>query len=271
MRRLEDSPLTSRVVPQEDADELYLVFPDTPRSHLTGCPACGKNNGPGVDGTVELGGEVWRCNCRDQLQRHKHYLNAGVGSTYQFLCWADFVGDPDAKASVEAYVGGIRESVGAGMGLFLWSSENGTGKTFLASLVAKASVVCGYPTYMTTFADMCASLKAGWRDARYDAWYRRKVDGARVLVIDDLGKELMDVGGFGNSFAAQTFDSMLRTRVQQGKVTVVTSNMPPDIFGRNYGKAAKSLVSECMSEVHVGGEDFRPLKEPRVVGKRRVY
>lgn len=271
MKRLESSVLEHRPLRQEDADALYRNHPDVPRSHLAGCPACGKNNGYGVDGTVALTDGVWRCNCRDQLQRHKHYLDAGIGETYHYLCWDDFNGDPGAGGFVRGYCDDLKSNVYAGRGIYLHSLMCGTGKTFMAAMVAKASVMAGYPTYMTTFADMCASLKAGWRDAEFDAWYRRKVDGARVLVVDDLGKEMMSVQGFGNSFAAQTFDSLLRTRAQQGRVTVVTSNMDLDGLAAGYGQPCRSLVRECMVDVPVGGEDYRERRQPRYVGNRRVW
>ena len=48
-----------------------------------------KNCGEGVDGTVVVDGALMRCNCADQLQRYKHYLNAGIGLTYQRLNWND--------------------------------------------------------------------------------------------------------------------------------------------------------------------------------------
>ena len=250
---------------------LYATHPDLPRRHQDGCPSCGKNLGRGVDGRVELDGVVWTCNCRDQLQRHKFYLSSGIGATYQFLCWRDFVGDPCAKEEVQSYARSIRDMVASGRGLFLTSPQYGVGKTMLASLVAKESVMAGYDTYMTTFPDMLSDMKAGWHDSDFSLWYRRKIESARVLVIDDVGKEIMGGDGFNDKFSRQTMDSLVRSRVQQGKVTIMTSNMPVTSFRTFYGPAVVSLMDECMVQIDVGGSDFRASKKPPAVGHRRVW
>ena len=271
MAQLSSSRLLNRIVPQEDAEELYRIYPDLPRNHLTGCPSCGKNNGYGLDGVLELDGTMVKCNCHDQLHRHKHYLNAGIGATYQFVTWKDFVGDQNALGSVVSWVNSLESNVEAGRGLYIWSSVNGTGKTMLGALALKECVMFGYRCYMTTFQNMLSSLKSGWHDAEFDRWYRGKVDSAQVLMIDDVGKELMQTGGFNNEFARQTLDSLLRTRVQQARPTIFTSNLSPGQLQPQYGQAVMSLLTENTYEVAVDGTDFRPSYTSRLKGHRRVY
>lgn len=260
-----------RIVPQEDVDALYSIYPDLPRSHLSGCPSCGKNNGYGVDGTVLLDGVEWVCNCHDQLQRHKHYLNAGIGSTYQFLSWQDFKGDVAVLDYATSWLRDIEANVEAGRGFFLWSEVNGVGKSLIASLVLKECVLSGYKCYMTTFQNMLSAMKSGWKDADYDRWYRGKIDSAQVLLIDDLGKEVVDNTGFNKDFAKQTVDSLMRTRVQQGRPTLFTSNFSPSGLSQYYGIAFVSLLQECVEPVHVKGRDYRPYYSGKAKGQRRVY
>lgn len=271
LRQLPSSRLLNRIVPQEDAEELYRIYPDLPRNHLSGCPSCGKNEGYGLDGTVELDGVTFRCNCHDQLQRHKHYLNAGIGATYQFVTWRDFAGDQEALGRVAEWVNLLESNVESGRGLYIWSAENGTGKTMLGTLALKECVNFGYRCYMTTFQNMLSSLKSGWHDPDFDKWYRGKVDSAQVLMIDDVGKELMQTGGFNNDFARQTLDSLLRTRAQQGRPTILTSNLSPGQLIPQYGQAVMSLLTENTFEVPVAGCDFRPNTVSRIKGHRRVY
>lgn len=271
LKRLEDSPLKVRVLSQDDAEQLYAIYPDLPHSHNEGCPSCGKNLGAMVDGEVEIGGEVWQCNCHDQLQRHKHYLDSGIGLTYQLLDWSDFHGDQNALGSVADYLHDLSSNVESGKGFMLGGTGYGTGKTMLAALALKSCVWHGYRCYMTTFADMLSSMKAGWKDAQYAKWYKNKVDSAQVLLVDDLGKELMPGAGFNNDFAKQVFDSMLRTRTQQGRPTFITTNLNPQQLMSTYGPAVWSLLNERFDVISVGGEDYRGLAERKMKGRRRIY
>jgi DNA replication protein DnaC len=268
--RLEDSPLLYRVLPQEDVDKLYAIYPSLAKSSRNGCPACGKNLGPDVDGFVEIGGAKYRCNCRDQLQRQKHYLDAGIGITYQFLWWSDWHGDEDVLGKVVDYRMHLVENVESGVGMVLRSPDFGVGKTFLAAMLAKSAVWDGISTYMTTFPDLLSSMKAGWKDSDFSKWYRHKVDSAHLLVLDDVGKEMVAGSGFNNDFAKLTMDNIVRTRVQQGRTTIVTTNLSSNDMRQVYGPALASLMSEQMVEVIVRGDDYRPQKKPSIVGHRRI-
>jgi len=272
MRRLEGSPLETAALSQEDADYLYRLYPSLAHNHLHGCPACGKNRGVGVDGVVTLADGEWCCNCRDQLQRHKHYLNAGIGSTYQFLSWRDYHGDMNAARRVQnEYLDHLDVKVESGEGFILSSEQYGNGKTFMASQVAKTCVIMGYDTYFTTFPDMLSNMKAGWKDAEFEKWYRCKVDAAQVLFLDDVGKELMGGSGFNNDFARQTLDTLLRSRAQQGRVTIITTNLASDTFSSTYSPAIWSLLKERDSFIRVNGDDFRSHTVALTKGQRRVW
>lgn len=269
--RLETSALAHKIIDQDDAEQLYAIYPDLPKSHMDGCPSCGKNRGPMVDGELVLDGLRVQCNCQDQLQRHKHYLNSGIGLTYQILGWKDFKGDPAAMARVTEYMENLDSRIESGIGLLFYGTQYGTGKTMLAYLVLKELVLRGYKCYATTYGDMLASMKAGWRDDKYAKWYKNKIDSAQILVIDDVGKELMQTGGFNNEFSRQTLDGLIRARVQQSRPTIITTNMDLDGLTVNYGAPLVSLLTECMEPIHVMGNDYRPnmIKKPK--GERRIY
>lgn len=261
----------TRIIDQDDADQLYRIFPDIPKSHLFGCPSCGKNCGEMVDGVLELNGVRWRCNCHDQLQRQKHYTSSGIGMNYQFLSWDHFVGDQNAKARAWGYVESLHQMVESGIGMIIMGESYGVGKSMLGILILKSCVMSGYRSYFTTYADMLSSMKAGWKDAEYAKWYKRRIDSARVLMIDDIGKELMDGSGFNNEFAKQTLDATIRTRTQQGRPTIITTNFREADIESAYGKAMWSLITEQSMAVVVGGADYRPRMQKMMKGRRRIY
>ena len=269
--RLEDSPLSDIIINQEDAEQLYTIYPDLPRSHMQGCPSCGKNKGLNVDGEVTLDGITYTCNCKDQLQRHKHYLNAGIGLTYQIIDWADYHSDPEAYEGIRRYADEVRENVEAGVGFLLFSNANGVGKTTLAMLAAKAAVMAGINTFCTTYSDMLSSMRAGWRDPNFAKWYKQRIDSAQVLLIDDVGKEVYKESGFSLEFSTQTLDSLIRTRVQQNRPTLITSNYGAEAMEGAYGHALMSLLMEQGECYELVGEDYRPKVIKKRKGKRRIY
>lgn len=267
--RLKSSPLMNRMLPQEDADMLYATRTDVPRSFRDGCPACGKNRGRGVDGIIEIPEGTCICNCRDQLQRYKWYMSSGIPKTYCFLGWGDFHGDDGAFRSAKRYVENLPRNIDEGMGI-LFHGGFGTGKTMLASLIGKAAIRAGHQVMMTTFKDMVDDTKAGWSDREYEAWYRAKVESCRLLILDDMGREQMDTSTFDNSFARRMFDSLLRTRTQFGRTTIVTTNMDSRSIVSMYGTAVASLISERMTIINVGGADYRPKAKMPQIGHRMV-
>lgn len=267
--RLEDSALVDMALSQDDADELYEVYPDLGASHLYFCPTCMKNCGEGVDGTVVVDGALMRCNCADQLQRYKHYLNAGIGLTYQRLNWNDYFGDRNAQAFVKGYIDALDVNMLEGRG-FAMFGKAGTGKTMLASFALKEAVRRGIECYMTTAKDYIENTKRGWNNAKYAKWYKRKIDAARVLVLDDLGKEIE--GGFGAKgadYAIGQIENLLRVRTQQSRPTIVTTNLScPSGLETAYNKYVLSLFTESFDLVRVDGEDMREKARERRRGGR---
>lgn len=255
--RLEDSPLIDIALSQEDADELYNVYPDLQPDYNEWCPTCFKNKGNGVDGTVIVDGEEWICNCKDQLQRYKHYFNAGIGLTYQRLTWSDYFGDKAAYAYVSKYLNELDENMLEGRGFVLFGPA-GTGKTMLAALSLKAMVLKNISCYMTTAKDYIDNTKRGWNNAQFQSWYKRKIDGARVLVIDDLGKEVEGGNKSQTEFAKKKIENLIRVRTQQMRPTIVTTNMSgASHIEKVYGKYTQSLMSETLDLIPVHGSDAR--------------
>lgn len=263
--RLEDSALVDVALSQEDANELYSLYPDLGASHLSFCPACMKNCGEGVDGTVSVKGQLWRCNCADQLQRYKHYLNSGIGLTYQRLDWDDYFGDPKAMAYVLEYVSSLEANMLEGRGFVMFGAA-GTGKTMLAALALKSAVRCDIDCYMTTAKDYVENMKRGWNNAAFAKWYKRKIDAARILVLDDLGKELE---GYGTKGVEQQIENLLRVRTQQMRPTIVTTNLVcPGGLETAYNKYVLSLLTETCDLVKVDGSDARGEARMRRRGGR---
>ena len=81
------------------------------------------------------------------------------------------------------------------------------------------------------------------------------------LLLDDLGRDLRT----GNNLPQSTFDSILRTRVQEGRTTLITTNMSMRELETGYGAASLSMLKEVSLRIEVNGSDFRPRANARTL------
>ncbi len=238
-------------LPEEEASRLYRTYPNLGHSPRKYCPTCHKK------GTYTFNGEEHECDCVMQLQLNKHYLASGIGVTYQRLGWDDLVNE-DVKSWCRQYL--EHNLADRGVGLLLTGSF-GSGKTLSATLLLKELVKRGYHCYATTFASMVETYTAGWRDPEDKKYFIRKVVNSDVLLLDDLGKEFKR----SNRLAETTFDDVLRTRVQAGRATLLTTNMTKEELGDGYGGAALSLLREVILTYQFSGDDYRVMANKRLL------
>ena len=82
---------------------------------------------------------------------------------------------------------------------------------------------------------------------------------SQVLLLDDVGRELKR----SNRLPETTFDNVLRTRVQHGRSTIITTNMTPDELGRDTAARCCACCGRSRSCIEVGGDDYRKQANQR--------
>ena len=243
----------NRFLSDNDLTRLWREYPGLKNAS---CPTC-----KGAK-TYRWQGEDHDCVCSEQQQLHISYLHAGIGVIYQRLNWDDFFGPQEALDTVKDYVQRSGEYIDRGIGLF-FGGALGTGKSMLANLVLKELVKAGYDCHSTTFASTITSFTAGWNSRDDAAWFADRFMYSQVLLLDDLGKEFRR----SNQLHATTFDHILRTRVQGGRPTILTSNMTSSEVQKGYGAAVLSLLVEQSIEINLTGNDYRPKAHDRTVAE----
>lgn len=203
----------------------------------------------------------YRCDCVTQYQLHRWMLHAGIGLNYQRLSWDDALdmGDDALNAALD-YAVNADYHISCGNNMCLWSPDLGTGKTYLASMLAKRMLSGGSDVYFATFTGILDLYSSSWRSDEERALFNQRVLSAEVLFIDDLGREHPGRAGVAESM----LDHVLRGRISACLPTVLTTNLTPDLF-TSYGDNLVSLLSERMITVEVGGTDKRPMMSARVV------
>lgn len=212
----------------------------------------------------------YECDCARQLRLSYWLMWHNIGVQQARWCWGDaeYVPEP-VHRSVQEYAERVQAYAARGLGLFLYGTGNGTGKTLIATLLLKRFIAQGLSGYWTTFNQLIDSYTATWRDAEERDWFERNVRNTQVLVLDDIGKE---AAGRKNTVDA-AIDSLLRTRVQNGLVTIATSNYSPldQRWNERYTRALGSLFAESCIPVEFGdGKDWRDDATQRTLQELRA-
>jgi DNA replication protein DnaC len=213
----------------------------------------------------------WECDCVSQWMLHRFYLNSGIGLTYQRYSWEDarYVNKDNLERVIE-YLDSADEFVDVGYGLLL-SGAKGTGKSLIAANVGQNLLLRGYGLMYLTFASLIGYLTAGWNDEDDREWFIKRVRNAKVLVIDDIGREhrqrINDKGSIKEvptALSESAIDEVLRHRVSSSLPTIITTNLTEEQLRSGYGGNVMSLMAERSKVVEFEGQDFRPRANQRV-------
>lgn len=198
------------------------------------------------------GGEI------EPMRRQLTYGDVRRANLPELFWGASMKAIPDAlpyKQRVEKYLAQMPEMVEHGVGLYLWSNENSSGKTSIAALIVKEALRCGF----TAFFEESGRLKT--RLMNKDEFEEgtsvlERTGSVDLLVLDDIGKEYRTSSGY----AENAVETLLRGRVQRKQVTVMTGNVNPRDLKKLYSEDFAALLKESMVPIEVSGHDFRDAR-----------
>jgi DNA replication protein DnaC len=163
------------------------------------------------------------------------------------------------KELVQSYIDQLDEMFRQGVGLYLWSEENSTGKTSLAVAVMKELM----RKRRTAFFEEAGRLKNAL--VKQDTFeeglsVERRARTVDVFVLDDIGKEYRTDSGYSES----QIESILRERIQSMRVTVMTGNLHPKEIKTVYSPDMSAMLQEALIPIEVVGMDWRLQKEQQI-------
>lgn len=141
--------------------------------------------------------------------------------------------------------------------LFLFG-DTGVGKTFLSNCIAKELMDTYHSViYFTAFQlfDLLAKNTFSKENDAEDLY--EYVFDCDLLIIDDLGTELT------NSFVSSQLFLCLNERILRKKSTIISTNLPIDIFVETYSERVFSRISSHYTMMKLFGDDIRIQKSIR--------
>lgn len=225
------------------------------------CPVCG--------GSGHVGSEL--CNCAIKFRVYNRLTRSGFHEPTLDLISSPsyqppmFVSGADA---VQYFLYNPVEVMDKGLSLYIFSLENGRGKTTLAHYLMYAllwtfSKTENYSPRRTyafeNIHDMCMKEKNGWDE---ETWK------ATVLVIDDLGTESRSAA-WKREINIAMLHRVMHYRLDHRLPTIITANYAPGSLSTFYDGVVDSVLEirpdgiiggRVFRQVEVGGgEDFRQM------------
>lgn len=160
--------------------------------------------------------------------------------------------DTPYREEIRYYANNLDSMASRGIGLWLFG-PNGSGKSYIAASVLLEYVKRGYTGYCIS-ADELKAMYISHQQFDPDLTVAQRVETVEVLIIDDLGKEY---SGKDFGWAELNFENLLRKRVRNMLVTVITTNLTRDAYKERYKTSAVSLVKEAMHVICVDDVDWR--------------
>lgn len=132
------------------------------------------------------------------------------------------------KKVVWAFFERFEQCEKAGKGFYFWSRTPGTGKTFLACALVN-SLVLRYKRQMrfVTVPDYITAVSNSFNRQKGSQDESEAFRSCALLVFDDLGSQK------GGDWQEQEIFRLIDGRMATGKITIFTSNMPPEKLNLN--------------------------------------
>jgi len=193
------------------------------------------------------------CTCYQAYYHALAVIKANIPAKYRDFTLSD-IDQPESQKSVKKvtqYMDRLQNNRKKGIGLYLYGNP-GTAKTVLGCIVMMNSLRRKYTCYFTN-ADHYLELSVTKKDepeAREIVKYLSNVD---FLMIDDLGREYRDKGGFVEAH----LDELIRYRADNLLPTLITTNKPQTELAQNNYRLL-SLFHEHFLTIPFTTKDYRP-------------
>ena len=185
-----------------------------------------------------------------------------IGIPKSFISYSieDFVAKTDELKDVKSFIGDYIDNIDSNFdnnkGLFLCGS-NGVGKTMLSCIILKEAYRHRYTARRTTFVEYIDKYTRVWSSKNSDEkeqfedelyTYYKAVE---FLVLEEIGKEI------DSKVAAPILEDLLRYREDNGLVTILCTNLNPEMISDRYGESCMSLLKGNTIPLTIESKDRR--------------
>lgn len=206
-------------------------------------------------GFILVKNDYAQCSCYKEYLRLKQLHDSGLPRTYWNQDIDNFKGDTSAKKQVIDYMSNLTTNTTKGIGLYLYGSP-GVGKTLLASYILQHAIRYSVKVKFYYFTSILNMFTEAWHDDEARREVEESILNCDLLILDDLGREFKS----NKKLHEAVLDTVLRTRANQLKPIIVTSNYDILDVKEAYGHGIVDLFKESLVTIKVTGESYRKQK-----------
>lgn len=164
------------------------------------------------------------------------------------------------KREVKIYLANMETFIKEGVGIYLWSEQNSTGKTAIGTLALRRAMELGYSALYIPSDDYKEALINREMFSETETVQQRAME-VDVLLVDDVGKEYRQSS---SGFAETKLQSLISYRAKHRKVTIFTSNIHPKELRTIYGNDLAAMLQGCMKPIEVKGMDWNAIRQKEI-------
>lgn len=163
----------------------------------------------------------------------------GAAARHQFSSFAADDYNRVAFAAARKLLDNLPDRLAAGVGLYVYGAEHGTGKTFLAHCLANELVDRGVWVRFYRDGEVLRLLRSAFseRSNVSEAEVMDRLVAPTVLVVDDFGKHRV------TEWTAAAYFDVVDQRMEAGQLTIFTSNLGPADVEKQFGERGSGLAS----------------------------
>lgn len=215
-----------------------------------------------------------KCHCFKQAVIDLLYTQSNIReileeenfSTFSFAYYSEQMINPatglSALATMQKLVAECKEFIrfiDTAPDNFFFYGNTGVGKTFLTHCISKELIESAHSViYFSAFDlfDLFSKTVFGKSDDLAELQQMHSyIFDCDLLIIDDLGTELT------NSFVSSQLFLCINERLMRKKSTIISTNMPMDIFRDTYSERVFSRISSSYRMRKLIGDDIRIKKK----------
>lgn len=145
-----------------------------------------------------------------------------------------------SKEYVQDYIDRLEENQAQGRAPFLYGKV-GTGKTLFGCVILMEAIKKNKSVCFTKVDECVNMLTSSWYDEDVKQEFNDTILSVEFLMIDDLGDEMRSVS---SNLVQSTINKVLRTRADNNRPTILTSNLEDNKLKEWYDARTYSILKE---------------------------